>query len=515
MTPFFKPVSSSRRVFIMRILYLDAFCIDCSAGLAFGRIDTMQTLNLKDKKVLVMGLGVHGGGVATVTYLIAEGAVVKVTDLRSKEELSGSLEQLKDFPSVSYVLGEHREEDFEHIDIVVANAGVPLDSPFLCIARANDILVLGDAGLFFLKNRRSLIGITGTRGKTTTTAWAASLLRSSNDFVRATGNTPENPLPAELLRVPDTDSTTPVVAELSSWQLEGVPDDAPSPHIACITNLYPDHLNRYAGDMESYANAKARICMNQTERDHLIVNVDNKWTPFFLDKHPVAQVWDVSDAPLSESRNGIWEEGNQLYIQKDGERIEMGSVGDFALRHGVHNLKNFLFAVLAVYLLDNSFRLKESDIARIESVPYRQEEIASTGDLSIINDSAATSPDAVIAAIEHFKKRGEIVLITGGTDKHLPFVALAECIKKNIDPKHLVLHSGSATKKLYGELRALEYNLVDPIDSLDECVDTAKEMAENISGKKLIVFSPGSASFEKFKHEFHRGDVFNDLVRNI
>ncbi len=477
-----------------------------------------QAKYLKGKTALVMGLGIHGGGVATALWLVHHGAKVTVTDKRDKELLASSVRALKGVP-VRYKLGGHDKRDFISHDIIVVNPGVPQKNEYLALAekaaKSKKISIENDVSLFFRNSDAAVIGVTGTRGKTTTTLWVAELLKTKHGEVRPSGNTPMNALLKEFDRVQGTG--TPVVAELSSWQLEYLPVSKRAPHVAVITNLYPDHLNRYSG-IRAYASAKANIFRHQHEDDFLVLNHDNEWTPFFLAKKPKGIVFFISTKPLPRSLNGLFVRKEKLVFRFDGMEQQLFSVKRFIRERGAHNLENLLAAVLAVKLFDSSVHVSEKSVLVLPTPRMRQEVVFQNKELTVINDSCATSPDGTIAAIKRFagQKNQRLILICGGTDKELEFSELATVIKAHILPENIILLNGSATTKLIGALRALGYDKKYPLVAYDElslCVKIAIVEVKNQKQKTTILFSPGAASFEKFLHEFDRGEKFNALIK--
>ncbi len=480
-----------------------------------------STKYLKGKTALVVGLGLHGGGVATAMWLILHGAKVTVTDKRDKKALASSIKALAKV-SVRYKLGGHEKKDFSTHDMVIVNPGVPKESEYLKIAKSaaktRAISIENDASLFFYYSDAPVLGVTGTRGKTTTTLWIAELLKRKYPLVRPSGNTPENALLKEFDRVQG--NGTPVVAELSSWQLEHLPKSKRAPHVAVVTNLYPDHLNRYSG-MRAYASAKANIFRHQKEDDFLILNYDNKWTPFFQQKKPKAIVFYVSQRTLPKGSNGLFVRNEQLIFHFDGMEQRLFSVKRFIRERGAHNVENLLAAVLAVKLFDPTVHINEKSVLSLPTPHMRQEVIYKKKSLTIVNDSCATSPDGTIAAIKRFAQLGsstsKLVLITGGTDKELEFSELASVIKTYVLPENILLLNGSATTKLIGALHALGFDKKYPLVAYDElslCVQMAIIEARNQKQKTIILFSPGAASFEKFLHEFDRGEQFNKFIKN-
>jgi UDP-N-acetylmuramoylalanine--D-glutamate ligase len=405
------------------------------------------------------------------------------------------------------------------------------------------------------------------------------------------GNQPERSL-FKILDKTKEDSIS--VLEISSFQLEFYPTDkcgftnglirindynanergfVKAPKIAIITNIYNDHLNRYSS-FEEYASVKAKIFQNQTENDYLILNLDNNWTNFFLSLKPKSQVYFVSlRGPIRTKhghfgqvkvKGGIYIKDEKMFIEDETNDCLRKSalslpVSTFKEIYGEHNFYNLLFAILAVYLYLKSKNIKDPQdkikklknfILNLKTPEFRQEIVYKDKNLMIVNDSAATSPDATINAIERFKKYirpksprevrkslQNLILITGGTDKNLDFKDLAKKIKKEIKPENLILLNGSATKKLIGELRKLKYPLIEEniFEDLREAVycgltliltqiNADKNIRDHQRDKNprksalyprlsVVLFSPASASFEKFKNEFDRGKKFNKIIK--
>jgi UDP-N-acetylmuramoylalanine--D-glutamate ligase len=520
---------------------------------------------IKNEKVLIFGLGILGGGSEAVRWFYKKGAKLIITDKKTKKELLPSIKKLKKIKA-KYVLGKHRFEDIDSSDIVYFNPGVSYKSEWVQYAKEKGKEVVNDCYLFFKYAKGDIIAITGTRGKTTTTTWIYEFLRKFfGNKVLLGGNQPEK----SLFKILDkTKENSISVLEISSFQLEFYSNadsrrldadsrrlsDIKAPKIAIITNIYNDHLNRYSG-FEEYAEVKAKIFQNQIENDYLILNLDNDWTNFFLSLKPKSQVYFVS--LKKKPPKGIYVKNEKVFI-KDEKEYQIFPIKKFKEIYGEHNFYNLLFAILAVYLYLKSKNIKDPQdkikklknfILNLKTPEFRQEIVYKDKNLIIVNDSAATSPDATISAIERFKKCKNLILITGGTDKNLDFKDLAKKIKKEIKPKNLILLNGSATKKLIEELRKIKYPLIEEniFDDLREAVIKAltldnsskiypnnnrmnypnKKPNENLkfgknSGKvfgqysgnsSTILFSPASASFEKFKNEFDRGEKFNKIIK--
>jgi UDP-N-acetylmuramoylalanine--D-glutamate ligase len=467
-------------------------------------------MRVRGKYVLVFGLGSLGGGMATTKWLLREGAIVRVTDKKDAQSLSSSVSALGRHRNLSFSLGGHNEEDIRWADLIIVNPGVPKESPFLGLARRLGKPLWNDTALFFSQTKRPIVGVTGTRGKTTVTLWIAKLLSEKGKVIHPTGNTPENPLLKEIGR--KTSPRTPVSAELSSWQLELLPASKMGPKVAVITNLYPDHLNRYR-DMEEYADAKANIFRHQTKRDALILNADHPWTPYFMRKKSSAKMYFASVWPLPKGKRGICVVDGFVALTMDGrKRKTLFPIERFRKEFGEHNVTNLLQAIIATTLISPKARIDEKKALRLATPKYRQEIIHKDATLIVVNDTTATSPDGTIAALRRFSLQRKIILITGGTDKELDFTDLAVEIKKTLAPENVILLEGSATRRLKAALGEWSSSIAER-RTLKECVDLAFASAKKVPNA-CILFSPGAASFEKFKNEFDRGEQFSALVKD-
>ncbi|PCI19529.1 UDP-N-acetylmuramoyl-L-alanine--D-glutamate ligase [Candidatus Wolfebacteria bacterium] len=461
-------------------------------------------MDLEGKKVLLVGLGILGGGTATANFLMKEGATLTITDLKKENEVSSSLKKLKGSPKL--VLGEHREEDFLENDIIVLGPGVSYKNHYVSLARENGKQIENDytlfASYFKLKNPESYyIGITGTRGKTTIVHWVHHFISQSV----IGGNIPEKGL-LDIV----SQKTNLFVLELSSFNLEFTAQNTTPPHIAAITNIFRDHLDRYK-TIEEYMDTKSNIFENQTSGDFLILNKDNGYTDYFVNKKPKSDLYFISTSKLDSNLNGIFFDNDEIIFQKEGNIVKIYKLKNFM---PLHKKSNLLFALLISYFHINSW---DEILPRIELLPeisFRQEVIYKDRDLAIINDSASTIPEATIAALDSFKDQGKsIVLITGGTDKNLEFPLLANKISHCIKKEKLFLLKGSATNKLIDELVKIGY--LEDVESVKQylSVDEIVSDIQNFSDKEyVILFSPGATSFERFKNEFDRGNTFNEVI---
>lgn len=467
---------------------------------------------IKNKKILLVGLGRLGGGLATAKFLIKNSAKLTITDLNPQKELKNTLAKLRGLKA-KFILGEHRENDFKNNDIIVFNPAVGILNKWVKVAKKYKKPIENDLSLFLrLIGNKKYALITGTRGKTTSTIWAHHFLKPAI----VGGNIPEAGLFRIIEKIIALKKDTPLVLESSSFQLEFLKKGLTPPNVAAITNLHNDHLDRY-GTMDIYAKMKVKIFLNQTKKDFLILNHDDKNKSFFLKEKPKSRIFYISLRKLPESESGLYFIGDKIYFQCNYKKEFIAEVANFS----GHQKYNLLTALLTAYLYnygganmafgDERWKDFVERIPTLPIIPFRQEVVFNKKGLTIINDSAATSPDGAIAAIDRFKNSKNVFLISGGTDKNLDFKKMANRIKEMISKKSLFFLDGSATKKLIGELNKIDYFKVNPVvfDNLREIVEAVKKRVKT----GIILFSPAAASFEKFKNEFDRGRKFNKLIK--
>jgi len=472
-------------------------------------------LELKGKKALVMGLGLHDGGLGVTRFLVEQGAIVTVTDLRSPEVLRPTLEKLDGLP-LNYVLGEHREEDFRQAQIVVKNPAVPRESPYLQLGRAAGAAIETELTLFFkLCPSPFILGITGTRGKTTTTLLVGAMLQAWRPDSVIAGNLRVS----ALAKLPEIGPDTPVVLELSSWQLEGLGEQHLSPPYAAVTNMSPDHLNRYR-DMEDYANAKRNIYRWQKAENGLVVlNADDAIVNQFAEDAPGRVVW-FSQHLLGEKREGAFLDKGKLCWRE----ISGGAAEDYVIASaeavkvpGMHNLLNSLAAIALVKSIGCPTEAIQAGLENFKGVPDRLELVREVGGIGFYNDTTATSPAGVIAALEALRSQHRrIVLLAGGADKQLEFEEMAQAIADPLNRvTKLVLLEGTATAKLEAALKAAgvaQTKLTERFNNFAQAITMAQALAQP---GDIVLLSPGCASFGMFTHEFDRGEQFRQIVQHL
>jgi UDP-N-acetylmuramoylalanine--D-glutamate ligase len=451
----------------------------------------MKISDFKNKKVTVMGLGLVGGGVGVVKFLVKVGAKVLITDLKTKKQLESSLKKIRRLP-VKLVLGKHRPQDFINTDLVIRNPGVPDDSSYLKIAEKNGVPIDNDVGIFFELCPASIIGVTGTKGKSTVVTLIHQFLKSKYPDVILAGNIGTSPLES-LKRI--NKGSKKVVLELSSWQLEGLKNHKMSPQVALITNIYPEHLNRYKS-LSAYINAKKIIFLFQKRGDHLFLNYDDKIVRRFS-KKANSKVYFFSEKK----------------IPKDLKKIIEG----LKIR-GEHNISNVLAAISVANLYKVPFKNIRRVLGKFRWLPGREEFIAEIKGVKYFNDTTATMPDAAIFAIKTLSRefpRAKIILIAGGQDKNLDYKKLTKEIKKNV--RYLILFSGNASAKIKKGIRSLKiskktFSIFPNINSMERAVKLASQLANR---RDIVLLSPAAASFNLFKNEFDRGEQFNKFVKKL
>lgn len=425
-----------------------------------------------NKRVTIFGLGSFGNGPAAIRFFSENGAHITVTDLKTEVELKDSLSKVSDIKNVRYVLGRNNEEDFMNAEFIFRSPAIPKENRLLEIAKANGAQILmAEAMLMKHFGTSKVIGITGTKGKTTTATLSYELLRGLGHKAVLAG-VPEHSAVELLLN--NAEVYDYIVLEMSSWDCEGLDELKISPHIAIITEIAEDHLNRYGGSMQKYALSKASIFKYQKPEDYFIVSKNNKYFDSYSTLCHSNQIsYDINYKDFASSK-----------------------------LLGLHNKQN-LTAALQISIVNNFDINKSIKILNsFKGVNGRIQNLGTFNAITFINDTCATAPIAAIASMQTFKDT-KAVFIIGGYDKNLDYSEMAKYIIKNkVD---YVMLSGTATNKL------IEFGLDSTVcfDSLPMAFNTAISKIKNGGS---VVLSPGAASFGMFLNEFDRGNQFNELV---
>jgi len=469
------------------------------------------------KNVLIMGLGRFGGGVDVAKFAAGGGAKVVITDLASAQQLSDSVKKLEEFADIEFHLGSHDPADFEQADIIVANPAVPSDNEFLKLARRHNKLITSQISIFFQLCPAPIIGITGANGKSTTTALAAHLLRSASNERRAaaarrpaesienvwlSGNIGDEPLLTVVDQIASGDL---VVLELSSFQLEQLAQIQKAPKVALLTNLTPNHLDRY-GTFAAYCAAKENIFRFQKPSE------DSPAVSIFNAEDKVGAEWFEK----YEKAAG----GGRICIKFSTDDVSQEIRDSFKLP-GRANLSNLAAAIAIAKYFGVDDGLIKNSLPEFKPLPHRLELVeqipSNAGSdqtrlrrgVSWYNDSKATTPQSAIAALEAFDR--PTIIIAGGYDKELPFDELGQKIAENAKAAILI---GQTAEKIADAIKASPKNQArtELVESLAEAVQLANQLAET---GDVVLLSPACASYDMFDNFQQRGREFIRLVRDI
>ena len=468
--------------------------------------------NFKNLRVTIMGLGLHGGGIGAVEFLAGEGAKVLVTDLKAPDRLASSLRRLAKYRDIKFILGQHRSEDFTKADLIIKNPAVNPQSRYLELARKNKIPIETDMGIFIELCPCPIIGVTGSKGKSTTAALVYKLFSSKIDKICLAGNIRVS----VLSKLKELTKKSLCILELSSWQLDDMILHKRSPCVAIVLNLIPDHLNRYQ-NFQAYVEAKKHIFYYQTKKDILILNFDDPIVKSFSEeaKSQVIFFGKNLTGKIPQNQIGAYLKDNELYFRNETEPIM--KLEEIVLK-GEHNIYNILAALTLAKIYHLSDNLINRSLKNFVPLEGRIEFIKEAEGIKFYNDTSATIPDAVMAAIKSFPDTKNIVLISGGEDKELDYSDLAKTIVKRV--KKLILLKGSASDKIIRELKELlgsdaKYVKLVAGDNLTDMKEVVKLAMDFCAKGDIILLSPGAASFNLFDNEFDRGDQFKRAVKEI
>lgn len=428
-----------------------------------------------------MGLGLLGRGVGDARFLAKYCEELTVTDLKTEKELEPSVKELSEYKNVKFVLGYHDFSNFRNTDMVVKGAGTPLDSPFIKEAVKNNVPVYMSTALFakfFIEEfNGKIIGITGTRGKSTVTHLIYHILKKSGQNVEIGGNIQGI---STLSIIENAEPKSTIVLELDSWQLQGFGYEKISPQISVFTTIFPDHMNYYKNNMREYVADKANIFLWQKDEDSLV----------------------VGEQAFPEIR--------KLYKNKIKSKIIKAEIKNIPpdwtlLMPGEHNKMNIACAIEATSAAGVSMEDIKKGVESFKGVAGRLELVGTKDKIKIYNDTTSTTPEAAMAGLQALDpdKNKKIILVCGGYDKGLD---MKNFIKEtDIHAKKIIMLSGTGTDRIKNNFaKAPIYG------SLEEAVRDAFGSARD---GDIILFSPAFASFGMFNNEYERGDKFNEIVK--
>ena len=464
------------------------------------------------QRVTVMGLGLFGGGVGVAEYWASQGKEVLITDLRDSKTLAPSLEALKKFDNIEYVLEKHRESDFTNTDLLIVNPAVKPNNKFLKLTQQTGIPVTTEIGIFASEHKNryngSVLAITGSNGKSTTTSLLASILTAINPNTLSGGN-----IGGSLLsRLGSYPIGTPAILELSSFQLYHLAKEAFSPDVAIITNLAPNHLDWHK-TLENYYHDKKAIITAQTQNSYSILNYEDaelkKWDEFTNSTVFFTAMSDKKFDNLAFIKN------NNFIIRHQGKEQVLAKLSSLKLP-GKHNLSNALQALTAAYLylqqtksLDKINKF-DSGLSDFTGLAHRQEVIAEIEGILYVNDSIATTPESSIAALNSYGDR-EIIIIAGGYDKKISLIDMSKEIAHKAKAAILIGQTASIlNEQIKGFAPDFDTTLIAS-DSFEEAIKAASKKTSN----GVVLLSPGCASYGMFINFQERGNKFKKIIQRL
>jgi UDP-N-acetylmuramoylalanine--D-glutamate ligase len=455
---------------------------------------------LGGKRVVILGLARQGTALAR--WLCEIGARVMVSDLRHHDQLVEFLDEL-DGLDITYVLGEHPDWMLDRADLLCLSGGVPIDAPIVREAQRRGIRLGNDGQLFIERCPCHVIGITGSAGKTTTTSLVGAMCDAAGMLAWVGGNI-GNPLIADLPYIRPDDV---VVMELSSFQLEIM---TASPHVAAILNVTPNHLDRHR-TMEAYTEAKARILAAQVVGDVAVLGLDDPIAASLAGRAGHEVAYFSGRTPVDV---GAWLVNDTLVCRPrfDLPMEKVCTIGDINLR-GYHNVLNTLAACAIAGVAGVPIPAMKKAITAFKPVEHRLEVVREIGGVTWINDSIATAPERVIAALRAYSDK-PVVLLLGGRDKKLPWGELAVLA---LQVCRAIITFGEAAPMIaqtIGELREAQgrETPVEQVGTLEEAIRLAQQLAQP---GDVVLLSPGATSYDAYVDFAARGAHFKQIVGQL
>lgn len=451
-------------------------------------------MNVEGKKVLVIGTG--KSGLAAAGLLLEKKAVPILFDENRNVDAEEIRRRIPGNEQVKILLGELPEEELPNVFLAVFSPGVPVDTPFAGRLRDKGIPIWGEVELGYAFLKGSVIAVTGTNGKTTTTALTGQIMRDYYDSVFVVGNIGD-PITAEALKTRE-DSVT--VAEISSFQLETAVDFHPK--VSAILNITPDHLNRHH-TMEIYASVKESITKNQTKEDTCVLNYSDPFTRAIGERCPAHVVWFSTKEQPPE---GMYLEGEEIWRTAGGEKERLLNIHEMQLP-GMHNVENVMAAAAMALAFGVPLESVLHTIKNFKAVEHRIEFVDEVNGVIYYNDSKGTNPDAAIRGIRAMDR--PTILIGGGYDKQSEYDEWIEAFEGKV--KKLVL-IGQTREKIAA--CAARHGFTDYVfaDSFEECM---RICVENAEPGDAVLLSPACASWGMFPNYEVRGNRFKEYVKKL
>ena len=451
-------------------------------------------MKIEEQKVLVVGTGISG--IAAAELLQSKNVDTVLFDGNKELDLNKLYKKAPELKDMPIILGELTEEQMHEFGVAVLSPGVPTDLPMVERLRAQNVAIWGEIELAYYFGKGRLIAITGTNGKTTTTALTGAIMKNYYKDVRIVGNIG---IPYTSVAEETTDDTV-VVAEISSFQLETI--DTFAPKAAAILNITPDHLNRHH-TMANYIAAKESIVKNQTRDDLCVLNYNDEVLRAFGKTLEQKVILFSSTETLDA---GLYLQENEILWARNGKTEHIISVEELNIL-GAHNYENVMAAVALCDGMGVPMETIREGLRDFHAVEHRIEFVCKKNDIAFYNDSKGTNPDAAIKGICAMNRR--TVLIGGGYDKESVYDEWIDSFDGKV--KQLVL-IGQTAKKIAVCADAHDFHDYVFADSLEEAIDIAYETAEP---GEAVLLSPACASWGMFDNYEQRGDIFKAYVRNL
>ena len=451
-------------------------------------------MELTGKYVLVAGCGVSGVAAAQLLYKIGAKPVMFDTNENLKKE--DVLARFEEKCEVDFAIGKVNEEMLKKLSLVVISPGIPVDADFVEEFRQNNLPIWGEIELAYQFAKGGLVAITGTNGKTTTTALVGEIMSDYYDSVFVVGNI-GNAYTKEALKTTEESVT---VAEISSFQLETAIDFYP--HVSAVLNITPDHLNRHH-TMEEYVRVKESIAKNQTKNDYCVLNYEDEYTKDFGNRCNASVIWFSSKQKVE---NGYYMDGEIIYKVSGQEITEVIRMSETNLL-GDHNAENIMAAIAMCEAYGVPMESILASVKKFKAVEHRIEFVATKRGVDYYNDSKGTNPDAAIKGIKAMNK--PTVLIGGGYDKDSTYDEWIDSFGGKV--KLLVL-IGQTREKIADCAKAHGFNDIVMADTFEEAMDIC--IKESVPGDAVLL-SPACASWGMFPNYEVRGQIFKEIVHAI
>ena len=460
--------------------------------------DWIDRADFAGKRVTVMGLGAFGGQIGAIRYFVGKGADVLVTDLKGEDALEASLEQLAELP-VRYRLGEHVAQDFAQADMILASPAVPRSSEYLQAARDSDVPIESEMNLFWRYCPAEIVGVTGTNGKSTTTSLLGEMATRDKRRRAWVGGNIGGSVLEVVQQIGGEDL---VVLELSSFQLQALADLSRSPHVAVVTNLSPNHLDRHAS-MDDYRRAKQTIVRHQARTDFAVLNGDDEDVAAWAGSTPATA---IRFSVRGQVEPGAYVDGQDLVCRVPGREGIVLPRADLMLP-GLHNVANALAAMAGAALAGVGDEAIAEGLRAFRGLEHRLELVAERDGVRYYNDSKATTPAAGVIGVQAFSEPepAPLVVIAGGYDKHVEMDEFTDACARCA--KHVVV-LGQVRQMLADLLRGAGPTVTEA-DTFEDAVRQAQAAAEPGG---VVLLSPACASYDMFSNYEERGREFKRLV---